>query len=68
MFGDDTAEHWTGRPGNDPHGTRVGLIGAALTRRHRVGNDRLRKRHDAAAADTLQAAAEDQHEHAGRSC
>ena len=66
MLGDDAAEHRAGGAGDDPDRTGIGLVIAALARRHRVGDDRLGQRHDAAAADALQAAAEDQHQHARR--
>ena len=66
MLGNDAAEHRAGGAGDDPDRAGIGLVIAALARRHRVGDDRLGQRHDAAAADALQAAAEDQHQHARR--
>ena len=39
---------------------------AALARGHHVGDHGLHDRHDAAAAEPLQAARQDQHRHAGR--
>ena len=66
MLGDESAEHRPAAAGDDPDRAGIGLVVAALARRHRVGDDRLGERHDAAAADALQAAAEDQHQHARR--
>ena len=52
--------------GGNPDAAEIGLILAALARRHDVGNHRLHDRHDAAAAKPLQAARQDQHRHVRR--
>ena len=66
MLGYDATQHRAKTAGNDPNRAGIGLVVSALARRHRIGNDRLRQRHDTAAADALQASADDQHQHARR--
>ena len=53
-------------PAMTQDGAHIGLVAAALARRDHVGDHRLRKRHDAAAADALQRASGDQPRHVGR--
>ena len=62
----NAAEHRAGDAGGHPHHAHVGLVAAALARRDHVGDHRLAERQDAAAADALQAAAEDEQGHVGR--
>lgn len=60
MFGEQSAEHRSADSGRNPHGREIGLVLAAFARRHHVGNHDLHQRQDAAAADTLQRARENQ--------
>ena len=66
VFGEYPAKDRAGDAGRNPHAAEIGLILAALARRHHVGNHRLHDRQDAAAAEPLQAARQDQHRHVGR--
>ena len=66
MFGEHAAEHRPADTGRHPHAAEIGLVLAALARGHHVGNHGLHDRHDAAAAEPLQAAREDQHRHVRR--
>ena len=66
MFGEHAAEHRPANPGGDPHAAEIGLILAAFAWAHHVGNHGLHDRHDAAAAEALQAARQDQHRHVRR--
>ncbi len=52
--------------GDDEGGRRVGLVARAVARRGHVADDGLRERHQPAAAEPLQRAGEDQHQHGGR--
>ncbi len=66
MFGEHAAEHRSADAGRGPHAAEIGLVLAALARRHDVGNHGLHDRHDAAAAEALQAARQNQHRHVRR--
>ena len=66
MLGEHAAEHRPADAGRDPDAAEIGLVLAALARRHQVGNHGLHDRHDAAAAEPLQAARQDQHRHVRR--
>ena len=66
VLGQDAADDRTAEPGGHPDASHVGLVAAALARRDRVGEDGLRQGKDAAAADPLQAASQDQQDHVGR--
>ena len=66
VLGEYAAEDRPADAGRNPHAAEIGLVLAPLARRHHVGNHRLHDRHDAAAAEPLQAPREDQHRHVGR--
>ncbi len=66
MLGEHAAQHRSADAGRDPHAAEIGLVLAALARADHVGDHGLHDRHDAAAAEPLQAAREDQHRHVRR--
>ena len=66
MFGEDAAEDRPTDAGRHPYGAEIGLILAALTWRHHVRNHGLHDRQNAAAAEPLQSARQDQHRHVRR--
>ncbi len=49
----NAAERRTGDAGGDEHRGEIGLVSAALARRDKIGDDRLRERDQAAAAKSL---------------
>ncbi|NVO15489.1 MAG: EAL domain-containing protein [Rhodoplanes sp.] len=63
VLGQHAADHRPAEPGRHPDDADIGLVAAALARRHHVRDDGLGERKDAAAADPLQAAADDQGQH-----
>ena len=66
MLGQETTERRTGEARRHPDAAHIGLVAAALARRDRVAENGLRQRENAAAADPLQAAGEDERDHVGR--
>ena len=66
MLGQYAAEHRTAEARRHPDAPHIGLVAAALTRRGRVAENGLRQGENAAAADPLQAAGEDERDHVGR--
>ena len=66
MLGEYAAEDRPADPGRHPYAAEIGLVLAALARRDDVGNHRLHDRQDAAAAEPLQAARDNQHRHVRR--
>ncbi len=66
MFGEHAADHRPGDTRRHPYTAEIGLVLPALARRHHVRNHRLYDRHDAAAAEPLQAPRQNQHWHVRR--
>ncbi len=66
MMREIAAGHGPERAGRDHHGGQVALVARALARRDGLADQRLRQRHQAAAAEPLQDAREAQHLDAGR--
>jgi hypothetical protein len=66
MLGEQAAKDGSADAGRHPHPAEIGLILAALARRHHVGNHGLHDRHDAAATEPLQPARQYQHWHVRR--
>ena len=66
VLGEHAAEDRPADAADHPYAAEIGLILAALARAHHVGNHGLHDRHDAAAAEPLQAARQNQHRHARR--
>ena len=66
VFGKQAAQHRAQDAAGHPDAAEIGLVLAALTRADHVGDHGLHHRHDAAAAEPLQAAGEDQHRQARR--
>ncbi|OIQ70904.1 hypothetical protein GALL_474820 [mine drainage metagenome] len=68
VFGEDTAEDRSADTRRHPHAAEIGLVLAALARRHNIRNHGLHDRQNAAAAEPLQPARHDQHRHVRRQC
>ena len=66
MFGEEAAEDRSTDTGRHPYAAEIGLVLAALARSHNVRNHGLHDRQNAAAAEPLQAARQDQHRHVRR--
>ena len=66
LLGEEAAEHRAADRGHREHRADIALVAAALARRDDVGDDGLRQRHQAAAAEALQRAAEHQGGHRRR--
>ena len=66
MLGQDAAERRAGEARRHPDAAHIGLVAAALARSGGVAENGLRERENAAAADPLQAASQDQQDHVGR--
>ena len=66
MLGEYAAEDGSADPGSHPDAAKIGLVLATLARADHVGNHGLHDRHDAAAAEPLQAARENQNRHVRR--
>ena len=66
MLGEEPAEHRPAHRRYRKHRADVALITSAFARRDDVGDDGLRQRHQAAAAETLERAAQHQRRHARR--
>ena len=61
MLGEHAADHRSQNAAGHPYAAEIGLVLAALARAHHVGDHGLHDRHDAAAAEPLQAARENQY-------
>ncbi len=66
MLGQHAAQHRAADRGRGEHRADITLVAAALLRRHDIGDDGLRQRHQPAAAEALQGAPEDQRGHRRR--
>ena len=66
MLGEHAAEDRPADAADHPYAAEIGLILAAFARADHVGNHGLHDRHDAAAAEPLQAARQNQHRHVWR--
>jgi hypothetical protein len=66
VLGEQAAQHRSQNAAGNPDAAEIGLVLAALARGHHVGDHGLHDRHDAAAAQPLKPAREDQHRQAPR--